>query len=361
MTHPGFHATPAIPSVAPRLTVVLHADDFGMSASVNRGIISAFSHGILTSTSLLANAPAVAEAIQSWNELELRRRHRVLPGDSLRRELRDPALPFDLGVHLNLTQGRPLTANYPGELLTCRGLFPGVGRLFVATLRRLPRGTAELVRQELAMQVEFLLDSGIPLQHINGHQYVECLPLVAQLLPGLAAQYGIPSVRVACEQNLGRILAEGRWTAWALALVKRRFARAWQSRAVAAGLSSAETFVGTAHAGRWDAVTLAWYLSRVRGKRVEVGLHPGAEVRSDLRLVEPSAADPESLNTVVATRADVRGLEGWTDPLALGRPRELALLTAPDFVARLAVSGCCLGRLSEWRQMGLARGWRAAG
>lgn len=133
---------------APRL-LILHADDFGMSPAVNRGIRDGFHRGLLTSTSMLANAPAVSQAMSLWNELELRRRHRVLPGDCLRRAGRDPWLPFDLGVHLNLTQGRPLTEGYPDELRNAVGNFPGVVRLFLRSVggcrpavRQAVRGTA---------------------------------------------------------------------------------------------------------------------------------------------------------------------------------------------------------------------------
>ena len=48
-----------------------------------------------------------------------------------RQRLQDPAQPFDLGIHLNLTQGRPLIGpRYPAELLDADGCFPGIFGLF---------------------------------------------------------------------------------------------------------------------------------------------------------------------------------------------------------------------------------------
>ena len=38
-------------------TIILHADDFGMNPAVTAGIVRGFEHGLLTSTSLLTNAP----------------------------------------------------------------------------------------------------------------------------------------------------------------------------------------------------------------------------------------------------------------------------------------------------------------
>src|SRR5688572_27225623 len=43
-------------------SLVVNADDFGMSAGVNRGIIEAYRNGIVTSASLMVRGPAAAEA-----------------------------------------------------------------------------------------------------------------------------------------------------------------------------------------------------------------------------------------------------------------------------------------------------------
>ena len=57
-----------------------HADDFGMSRAASDGILHGFEHGLLTSTSLLANAPDAGRAMEQWPRLEKRslRRHTSL-------------------------------------------------------------------------------------------------------------------------------------------------------------------------------------------------------------------------------------------------------------------------------------------
>ncbi|HEX6810232.1 MAG TPA: ChbG/HpnK family deacetylase, partial [Planctomycetota bacterium] len=42
--------------------LIVNGDDFGASRGINRGILEAHEHGILTSTSLLVNAPGSEEA-----------------------------------------------------------------------------------------------------------------------------------------------------------------------------------------------------------------------------------------------------------------------------------------------------------
>ena len=46
--------------------LILHADDFGFSAAINEGIIRGFTHGLLTSASVLANGEACSEALAAW-------------------------------------------------------------------------------------------------------------------------------------------------------------------------------------------------------------------------------------------------------------------------------------------------------
>ena len=163
------------------LTVVLHADDLGLNRAVTEGILRGFTHGLLTSTSVLANAPYAAQAIVAWKELT-RRGSESWPSLALRRGLDDARRPADLGVHLNLTQGRPMTGDkYPDALLDREGLFPGIFSLFA----RLRRGEADCharaIRDELAAQIAMVVDHGVRPTHLNGHQYVELLPVVARV------------------------------------------------------------------------------------------------------------------------------------------------------------------------------------
>ena len=61
--------------------VIVNADDFGSSEGINRGIIEAHETGIVTSASLMVNAPATEAAV------ELARDHQAL----------------SLGLHVNFT------------------------------------------------------------------------------------------------------------------------------------------------------------------------------------------------------------------------------------------------------------------
>ena len=45
------------------LLLIVHADDFGLSERVNEGVVDAHLNGILTSTSIMACAPAFDHAV----------------------------------------------------------------------------------------------------------------------------------------------------------------------------------------------------------------------------------------------------------------------------------------------------------
>lgn len=312
---------------APGRRLVLHADDFGMSRAVNRGILEGFSWGLLTSTSILANGPAFAEALRDWKDLVARHERSELPSTGARSRLGDSSQPFDLGVHLNLTQGAPLTGSrFPSRLLDSAGLFPGVGSLFARLLSGGLRFRSAL-RDELSAQIERVLEHGAVPTHLNGHQYVEMLPVVAGLVPELLARYRIGAVRVAWEPGLTRTtIAHGFQPAqWGLGQVKRLFAFDFLTRIRRCGAAHPDVYFGTVHAGRIDLDLVRRYLQLARPGTTEIGVHPGEL---------PADNDP----TAIAA--------GWADPLAGLRPRELEWIRSRELVGILSNQHIDLGRIA---------------
>ena len=97
--------------------LIVNADDLGWTEGVNRGIVEAFHHGIVTSASLLANGAAFAGGVDSA---------RSAPG-------------LGVGVHLNLTDGPPVAdPEAIKSLLNSAGQFAGSPESLL--LRRARRG-----------------------------------------------------------------------------------------------------------------------------------------------------------------------------------------------------------------------------
>lgn len=319
-------------------TVVLHADDFGMNQAVNRGILQAFRNGLLTSTSMLANAPASEAACSEWRPLVAEYVSQTLPSFSIRRELGESLVRFDLGIHLNLTQGRPLTGDrYPSELLDHSGFFPGVGVVF----RRLmfaSESVVQAVSSELEAQIEWMCDRGLRPTHLNGHQYVELIPKIAQLIPNLLQRYSITMVRVAHEPALWQtVRLPEQASAFCLAIIKRHFAAKFRRRMLAGCVTFPDRFFGTSHAGRVDRRTLSLFLNHaINGGTTEIGLHP--------------ATLPEEDSGDTGTDGGAKSLESaWFDPLANLRHNELAWLCSSTLHEEFLDKRLRLGRLQSVR------------
>ena len=306
--------------------IVLHADDFGMNTAVTDGILRGFDVGLLTSTSLLSNAPDAARAIDCWRQLESRRRGGGLNSAARRGRLDDSQQPFDLGVHLNLTQGRPMIgARYPAALLDRNGLFPGIVSLF-RRLRRATQSELGRIEEELACQVQFMIDRGQRPSHINGHQYIELLPALAGIVESMLDRFGITIVRVAWEPSWRRSIT---WPGvsvaqWLLGGVKKYYAANLSRRMLLRNMCRADAFFGTMTAGTTTAATIGAFLAASSDSRLaEIGLHPALE------------------STVNRRQAD-----GWHDPLAARRPNELEMLQSAELEDELVKNGCGLARLS---------------
>lgn len=308
-----------------RRTLILHADDYGMNPAVTQGILRGFTHGLLTSTSVLANAPDCGSALRAWRDLLELQRVGGLPSQDARRRLEDSELPFDLGLHLNLTQGRPLTADYPMELLDSRGRFPGVFRLFQQLLRN-PQRLREGLRKELVEQVSRVRDFGILPSHANGHQYVEMFPVVAELMPPLLERFDITVTRVARERGAMSLRSLGDLAREAMAAIKRRFALKFEQLIDRAQIEHPDRYFGTSHAGRIDFKVLRHFVHSAGYGLTEIGCHPGLLSNYN--------------HTTSHTNDD-----GWEDPLARLRPLELDLLTSPALTDFLEAQQINLGRL----------------
>jgi len=154
--------------------LIVNADDFGRSASINQAVVRAHREGILTTTSLMVNEPAFEEAV------------------ALARE--NPTL--GVGLHLTLLCGH---STLPPEaipgLVDANGEFstnpPGAGfRYFFQ------RSLREPLRREIHAQFQKFRATRLPLDHVNGHLHLHLHPTVFRILMADAAQLGIKHLRL---------------------------------------------------------------------------------------------------------------------------------------------------------------------
>lgn len=146
--------------------LIVNADDFGRSPGVDAGIVAAFERGIVTATTLMANAPGAERAA------------------GLARER--PVL--DVGVHLVLTYARPLSdpASIP-SLVDPDGAFPRSPSAILG----MERVRAEEALVEYRAQYERVRELlGHAPSHIDTHHWVHDEPALEWAVGELALEMG---------------------------------------------------------------------------------------------------------------------------------------------------------------------------
>jgi len=241
--------------------LIVNADDLGWTDGVNRGIVEAFHHGIVTSTSLLANGGAFAGGVEAA---------RSAPG-------------LGVGVHLNLSDGPPVADRETvTSLLNKDGEFAGGPENLL--LRRARRGLllAE-VENEWDAQIQKVRDAGISPTHLDGHKHVHMLPGLFEIALKLAKRHDIGAIRVALEasslraalssgskQNAGVVMKQG-----VQARGLKLLARDARERAEHAGISTADYFCGIAQTGELTREGVEQFVKSLPDGTTELMCHPG--------------------------------------------------------------------------------------
>jgi predicted glycoside hydrolase/deacetylase ChbG (UPF0249 family) len=151
--------------------MVINADDFGYFECVSRGIINCIQKGAISATAVMANGPRFKE-LAKW--------------------LHDAA-EIDLGVHLNITYGLPITKQLQRKLTPAGGHFADkIATVFMLIQKKL---TLEDVLTEWRAQIERSLGAGLKIRFLNSHEHIHIFPSLAGLIPALAEEYGINDIR----------------------------------------------------------------------------------------------------------------------------------------------------------------------
>lgn len=152
------------------IKLVINADDYGYFPCISRGILEAANAGGLTATGILANSPNLAAQLGWLGTVK----------------------NLDLGVHLNLTYGHPITTIMTEKLSLWNGSFPGLYSMCLLVLAR--KISIQDIRNEWRAQIQACHHK--KLVFLNAHEHIHMLPMLFPVALGLAREYGIPFVRL---------------------------------------------------------------------------------------------------------------------------------------------------------------------
>lgn len=235
--------------------LIVNADDFGFTHEVNAGIVHAHRHGVLTSTTLMANGDAFEDAVRLARET--------------------PSL--DIGAHLVLVQGRSLVTGKR---------FPERPRELIAELAR----SRLNVYAELRAQIEKIIAAGIKPTHLDSHKHTHLLPGVFRAVVRLAHEFEIPYVRLPLDASIPFA-----------SLPCAAAARFYRGVAGRSGVRMTDNFLGFRLTGSLTEHTFAAALSKLPEGTTEFMCHPGflgPELeRAPTRLKESRVRELEALTS----------------------------------------------------------------
>jgi predicted glycoside hydrolase/deacetylase ChbG (UPF0249 family) len=235
------------------IRLIVNADDFGLTAGVNRAVAELAASGALTSATLMANGAAFHQAA--------------------RVAIEQPGLAT--GCHVVLVDGSPVS---PREtiptLLGKNGQFRS-SLLHFATDLQSDRIWQREIEIEATAQIRRLQSAGITVSHIDTHKHTHLFPRVARPLLRAAQACGVSAIRNPFEQPWSASMTRGALLRKIEVAALRNFQQAFHDLRRAAGFRCPDGCIGVSATGSLDAVTLSRLLDEAQPGTWELVCHPG--------------------------------------------------------------------------------------
>jgi hypothetical protein len=228
--------------------LIVNADDYAYSEGVSRGILHAARDGIVTATGILSNSPHFASHARWLNGIST----------------------LDVGVHLNLTFGTPVTE---GMKATLRGLRHGCedfceDKFWTAIAILSGKLPLRVIEAEWDAQIRLCIDSRLPVQFLNSHEHLHALPSLFRLTRALAERNGVTHIRIPYAEWMVP-LSTG-------SILRNAILQTMAFRIPADVKEKSPELLGIACSGKLNETYLFNRLTRLRpGKAYELMCHPG--------------------------------------------------------------------------------------
>jgi predicted glycoside hydrolase/deacetylase ChbG (UPF0249 family) len=272
--------------------LIINADDFGLTAGVNRGIVRACQAGVVTSTTLMANSRAFANAVD-W-----------VKGAALR----------NVGCHVVLLDGEPvLPPERVSTLLARNGAHAEFRRSFLDFARSALRARLDpaQLEAEAAAQMRRIQQAGVQLTHFDTHKHAHMFPSVLTPLLRAARACGIRAVRNPFAPlkplAFAHLLRRPRlWTRYSEVRVLRAMARNFRRQAEAEGLETTDGTFGIVVTGALDETLFRAIVGCIPEGTWELVCHPGY-CDDELRSVRTRLKESRARELEVLTSLEARG------------------------------------------------------
>ena len=241
--------------------LIINSDDFGFSSSVNAAVAEARKFGILTSASLMVTGKAAREAVSIAKD--------------------DPGLA--VGLHLTLSNGKSvLPKTMLPELVDENSNFSN--NPVSASLKYYFNNEARRqLRCEIESQFLAFAETGLAMDHIDGHQHLHLHPAVLPIVIEYAHKYMSKGIRIPCDPfklnlltDCSRLLSK-----FIVASGHSYLARASIELIERSNLTSCNVCIGSLMSGNMNAEYVIKMLKKMNAQSIEVFFHPSQYLRID--------------------------------------------------------------------------------
>lgn len=272
---------------APVRRLIINADDFGLTAGVNRAIVEAHERGVLTSTTLMANSLAFDDAVQ------------LAKGRS----------SLSTGCHVVLVDGKPLID--PGRLPDLvdgkdqNSFREGITGFAICAL--LGRIDPDQVEAETTAQIRKLQAHGVLVSHVDSHKHTHMFPAALQGILRASRTCGVTAIRNPFEvvaANFAR-LQRGLWKRYAQVKTLHGLAGYFRKAVAKAGLRTPDGTLGIVATGHLNPDLFRDIAEHMPEGTWEFVCHPGY-LDADLRSITTRLRESRVEELAVLTSADTR-------------------------------------------------------
>ncbi len=214
----------------------MNADDFGLTAGVNRAILETHTAGVVSSTTLMANGPAFDDAVTAARS----------------------APNLSVGCHVVLVDGTPVAQ--PGALDTLVAVRSAEPEKFYSSLsafaaRAMLGGfDRDQLVEEVTAQIRKIQATGLKVTHLDTHKHAHVFPEILGALLRAARICGVRAIRnpIVPVKALPARLFKGKpqlWKRYGQVRMLHTFSRQFLQRTKRAGLLTPDGVLGVIETG----------------------------------------------------------------------------------------------------------------
>ncbi len=272
--------------------LIVNADDFGLTAGVNRAILETHTAGVVSSTTLMANGPAFEDAVTAARS----------------------APNLSVGCHVVLVDGTPVSP--PGALDTLVAIRSAEPDKFYSSLsafaaRAMLGGfDRDQLVAEVTAQIRKIQATGLPVTHLDTHKHAHIFPEILAALLRAARICGVRAIRnpIVPVKALHARQFKGKahlWKRYGQVRILHTFSGQFHQRTKRAGLVTPDGVLGVIETGSVGISLLRQTLASLPEGTWELVCHPGYN-DADLRAARTRLLDAREEERRLLTSAELR-------------------------------------------------------